>query len=213
MTNQINNQSIITSTDVIELTLTLKMTTGQVVETSITANNNSPIQDYVHPDDQTQPTFEKTPGFKPFTTIKSLFLIITCSGKIIFHLRPFCWQIKVIWGQYRTFLINQVLYSYTEHRTLFQYILPLVIRKRTLKSMLALRAYEIRNVKLPSCFCGYWGELVADKIMNLQRANNTSIRSIAFQGTWQTIKWNKNVPLSPPSQPLSKNKWVDSAEK
>ena len=52
----------------IELTLTLKMTTAQVVETSITVNNNSPIQDYVHSDDQTQPTFEMTPGFKPFTT-------------------------------------------------------------------------------------------------------------------------------------------------
>ena len=55
------------STDVIQLTLTLKMTTAQVVETSITVNNNSPIQDYVHPDDQTQPTLEMTPGFKPFT--------------------------------------------------------------------------------------------------------------------------------------------------
>ena len=33
------------------------MTTAQVVETSGTVNNNSPIQDYVHPDDQTQPTF------------------------------------------------------------------------------------------------------------------------------------------------------------
>ena len=52
----------------IQLTLTLKMTTAQVVETSVTVNNNSPIQDYVHPDDQTQPTFEMTPGFKPFTT-------------------------------------------------------------------------------------------------------------------------------------------------
>ena len=31
------------------------MTTAQVVETSVTTNNNSPIQDYVHPDDQTQP--------------------------------------------------------------------------------------------------------------------------------------------------------------
>ena len=49
----INNQSIIPSTDVIQLTLTLKMTTAQVVETSVTVNNNSPIQDYVHPDDQT----------------------------------------------------------------------------------------------------------------------------------------------------------------
>ena len=46
--------------------LTLKMTTAQVVEPSVTVNNNSPIQDYVHPDDQTQP-FEMTPGFKPFT--------------------------------------------------------------------------------------------------------------------------------------------------
>ena len=43
------------------------MTTAQVVETSVTVNNNSPIQDHVHPDDQTQPTFEMTPGFKPFT--------------------------------------------------------------------------------------------------------------------------------------------------
>ena len=36
----------------------LKMTTTPVVETSVTVNNNSPIQDYVHPDNQTQPTFE-----------------------------------------------------------------------------------------------------------------------------------------------------------
>ena len=42
------------------------MTTAQVVETSVTVNNNSPIQDYVHPDHQNQP-FEMTPGFKPFT--------------------------------------------------------------------------------------------------------------------------------------------------
>ena len=35
------------------------MTTAQVVEMSVTVNNNSPIQDYVHPDDQTQPTFDK----------------------------------------------------------------------------------------------------------------------------------------------------------
>ena len=36
------------------------MTTVQVVETTVTVNNNSPIQDYVHPGDQTQPTFEIT---------------------------------------------------------------------------------------------------------------------------------------------------------
>ena len=41
----------------IQLTLTLKMTTAQVVEMSVTVNNNSPFQDYVDLDEQTQPTF------------------------------------------------------------------------------------------------------------------------------------------------------------
>ena len=59
MTNKINNQSIIPSTNVIQLTLTLKMSTAQVVETPVTVNTNSPIQNYVHPHDQ--PTFEMTP--------------------------------------------------------------------------------------------------------------------------------------------------------
>ena len=36
----------------------------------------SPIQDHVHPDDQTQPTFEMTPGFKPFTIIIIRIIII-----------------------------------------------------------------------------------------------------------------------------------------
>ena len=62
------NQSIIPSTDVIQLTLTLKMT-AQVFETLINVNNNSSIQDYVYSDDETQPTFEMTPGFKPFTKL------------------------------------------------------------------------------------------------------------------------------------------------
>ena len=48
------------------------MTTSKVVETSVTVNNNSPILDYVHPDDHTQPTYEMTPGFKPFTKITYL---------------------------------------------------------------------------------------------------------------------------------------------
>ena len=60
------NQSIIPSTDVIQLTLTLKMT-AQVVETLVNVNNDSSIQDYVYSNDETQPTFEMTPGFKPFT--------------------------------------------------------------------------------------------------------------------------------------------------
>ena len=37
------------------------MTTAQVVETSVTVKNNSPIQDYVHPEDQTQPTLFISP--------------------------------------------------------------------------------------------------------------------------------------------------------
>ena len=48
--------------------LNRKMTTAQVVEMSVTINNNSPI----HPDDQTQPTFEVTLGFKPFTVVSAL---------------------------------------------------------------------------------------------------------------------------------------------
>ena len=57
MTKQINNHSLISSTD--QLTLTLRMTTTQVVETSVPVNN-SPIQDYFHPDDHTQPTYDKS---------------------------------------------------------------------------------------------------------------------------------------------------------
>ena len=57
MTNQVNNKSLIPSTDTIELTLTLKMTTAQVVETSVIVDNNSPIQDYIHPEDHTEPTY------------------------------------------------------------------------------------------------------------------------------------------------------------
>ena len=52
------------------------MTTALVVETSVTVNYNSPIQDYVHPDDQTQPTFEMTPGFKAFTFVTFVHVAI-----------------------------------------------------------------------------------------------------------------------------------------
>ena len=58
LTNQHNNQSLISSTDVIQLTLILKMTTTQVAEMSVFVNN-SPIHDYVHRDDHTcsEPTY------------------------------------------------------------------------------------------------------------------------------------------------------------
>ena len=31
---------------------------SRAVETSVIVNNNSPVYDYVHPDDQTQPSFD-----------------------------------------------------------------------------------------------------------------------------------------------------------
>ena len=48
------------STDMIQLTLTLKMTTAQVAETSVTVNNSPKcILDYIHPDNNTQPIYRK----------------------------------------------------------------------------------------------------------------------------------------------------------
>ena len=47
------------------------MTSAQVVETSGTVTDNSPFQDYPHPDDHTTQS-TVTPGFKPFTVF-SLF--------------------------------------------------------------------------------------------------------------------------------------------
>ena len=63
--------------------LTLKMTTAQVVETSVTVNNNSPIQDYVHLDDHAQPTYEMTPVFKPFTDIKFTLLLVMSNQNFV----------------------------------------------------------------------------------------------------------------------------------
>ena len=51
--------------------MTLKMTTAQVFETSVTVNNGS-IQNVVHLDDHTQPTYEMTPEFKTFTVTRIL---------------------------------------------------------------------------------------------------------------------------------------------
>ena len=42
------------------MTLTVKVT------------SNSPSQDYTHPDDHNLPTYDMTPGFKPFTVLSML---------------------------------------------------------------------------------------------------------------------------------------------
>ena len=47
------------------------MTSAQVVETSVNVTSNSPSQDYTHPDDRTL-LYDMTPGFKPFTILRSL---------------------------------------------------------------------------------------------------------------------------------------------
>ena len=47
-------------------TMTLMMTSAQVVKMSVNVTNNSPSRDYSHPDDQTTQRTE-TPGLKPFT--------------------------------------------------------------------------------------------------------------------------------------------------
>ena len=51
--------------------MNLKMTTAQVVETSVTVTK-SPFQNYTHPDDHTTRTTD-TPGFKPFTMYSNCY--------------------------------------------------------------------------------------------------------------------------------------------
>ena len=54
----------------------------------VTVNNNIPIQDYVHPNDQTQSTFEMTLGYKPFTELELLstlmWLLVYCNSRSCF---------------------------------------------------------------------------------------------------------------------------------
>ena len=47
------------------------MTSAQVVETSVNVTSNSPSQDNTHPDDHNLPNYDMTPGFKPFTVLRS----------------------------------------------------------------------------------------------------------------------------------------------
>ena len=58
--------------NVIQLPLTLKMTTAQVFETPLVTVKNTSIQDCIHPDDHTQPILMKV-------TVVVLFLNISCT--------------------------------------------------------------------------------------------------------------------------------------
>ena len=59
------------------------MTTAQIVKMSVTVNNNSPIQDYIHPNDHTQPTYEMTPGIKPFTVMILVIVVFKLLTKCV----------------------------------------------------------------------------------------------------------------------------------
>ena len=64
------------------LHLTLKMSTAQAVETSVT--NNSLSKDYPHPDDHAKQITD-TPGIKPFTT-DCVLIVLFLPNKCDFHL-------------------------------------------------------------------------------------------------------------------------------
>ena len=49
--------------------LILKMTSAQVVETSVNVTSNSPSQDYTRLDDHNLRIYDMTPGFKLFTVL------------------------------------------------------------------------------------------------------------------------------------------------
>ena len=61
------------------------MPTAQVVEMLVTVNNNSPIQDYIHPDGHTQPSYEMTPGLKPLTMMIMLMTMSIARIKTSVH--------------------------------------------------------------------------------------------------------------------------------
>ena len=62
------------------------MTTAQVVETSVTVNNNSPIQDYVHRDDQTFDNYY-------MSCYNTLSYVMLCIGKFLIS---WCFQLQLM---------------------------------------------------------------------------------------------------------------------
>ena len=66
----------------------LKMTSAQVVETSVIVNNNSSFENYTNPDDHTQQTTD-IPGFKPFTVQLNICWLLSVNQADIFAPPPF----------------------------------------------------------------------------------------------------------------------------
>ena len=65
----------VTLTDVLttwaEVIIRVKMSSAQVVQTSVNGTSNSPSQDYTHPDDHNLRIYDMTPGFKPLRVFLS----------------------------------------------------------------------------------------------------------------------------------------------
>ena len=78
------------------------MTTAQIVKTSVTVNI-SPIEDYVHPDDHTQRTYERNPGFKTFTIIRFILSF--------WHVTHFYWIAATFGPKVRLYLTFQQDFS------------------------------------------------------------------------------------------------------
>ena len=80
----------------IHLTLTLKITTAKVVKTTVTVNN-SPMQDYAHPDGHAPPFYVMTPVdyfFKLRVTLTRLLLDYHCRrGDGVRFWSPPVWQL------------------------------------------------------------------------------------------------------------------------
>ena len=126
--------SLIPSTDVIQLTLTLKMTTEQVVETSVTVNN-SPIQEYLHSDNYTQPTYG-THG-----------LLMRMKSKIIKILFPPLVNCVVVTHLHNTFLTKAGLEITAGQRTMSGLIVDLTGQTFVLPVMLTSQNSIVLKMK------------------------------------------------------------------
>ena len=86
----------------------LKMTTAEVVETSFTINNNSPIQVFVHSEDHIQPTYIIIIIIITITKLSNLIgYQLPWFQPLYYYIRNFCnligleqWYFNLIWNTY-----------------------------------------------------------------------------------------------------------------
>ena len=103
----------------------IHISTAQVIETSVTVIN-SHIQDYVHPDDHTQPTYEMTPG-QLYTSLllKSLIFTFpsdTCQSQRILLVEETSYESRPRTSKFKVKNNGAVVYvgsSLTAHNPLF----------------------------------------------------------------------------------------------